>query len=44
LLHSIPDELMLGPRCDRPSQIAVNVAAWPGHLDIEIDCIAAVRY
>ena len=25
-----------------PAQIFVNVPAWPGHFDIEVDCIAAV--
>ena len=25
-----------------PARIFVNVPAWPGHFDIEIDCIAAV--
>jgi 2-iminobutanoate/2-iminopropanoate deaminase len=25
-----------------PSRIFVNVPAWPGRFDIEIDCIAAV--
>ena len=28
---------------DPPSRIFVNVPAWPGPFDIEIDCIAAVR-
>ena len=28
---------------DPPARIFVNVPAWPGHFDIEIDCIAAVR-
>jgi hypothetical protein len=23
-------------------EIFVNVPAWPGHFDIEIDCIAAI--
>ncbi|TDY22088.1 2-iminobutanoate/2-iminopropanoate deaminase [Paraburkholderia sp. BL6665CI2N2] len=27
---------------DPPARIFVCVAAWPGHFDIEIDCIAAV--
>jgi 2-iminobutanoate/2-iminopropanoate deaminase len=27
---------------DPPARIFVNVPAWPGHFDIEIDCIAAV--
>jgi len=26
-----------------PARIFVNVPAWPGHFDIEIDCIAAVK-
>jgi 2-iminobutanoate/2-iminopropanoate deaminase len=26
---------------DPPARIFVNVPAWPGHFDIEIDCIAA---
>jgi len=26
-----------------PARIFVNVPAWPGRFDIEIDCIAAVR-
>jgi len=25
-----------------PARVFVNVPAWPGHFDIEIDCIAAV--
>ena len=25
-----------------PARIFVNVPAWPGHFDLEIDCIAAV--
>ena len=25
---------------DPPARIFVNVPAWPGHFDIEIDCIA----
>jgi len=28
---------------DPPARIFVNVPAWPGRFDIEIDCIAAVR-
>ena len=27
---------------DPPARIFVNVPAWPGHFDIEIDCIAAI--
>ena len=27
---------------DPPARIFVNVLAWPGWFDIEIDCIAAV--
>src|ERR1700761_3552604 len=27
---------------DPPARIFVSVPAWPGHFDIEIDCIAAV--
>jgi 2-iminobutanoate/2-iminopropanoate deaminase len=27
---------------DPPWRIFVNVPAWPGHFDIEIDCIAAL--
>ncbi|MEX3932273.1 RidA family protein [Paraburkholderia phymatum] len=27
---------------DPPARIFVGVPAWPGHFDIEIDCIAAV--
>jgi 2-iminobutanoate/2-iminopropanoate deaminase len=27
---------------DPPARIFVNVPAWPGHFDIEIDCVAAV--
>src|SRR6476469_2112248 len=27
---------------DPPARIFINVPAWPGHFDIEIDCIAAV--
>ena len=27
---------------DPPSRIFVNVPAWPGHFDIEIDCVAAL--
>ena len=26
---------------DPPARVFVNVPAWPGHFDIEIDCIAA---
>jgi 2-iminobutanoate/2-iminopropanoate deaminase len=26
---------------DPPARIFVNVPAWPGHFDIEIDCVAA---
>jgi 2-iminobutanoate/2-iminopropanoate deaminase len=26
-----------------PARIFVNAPAWPGHFDIEIDCIAAVK-
>jgi 2-iminobutanoate/2-iminopropanoate deaminase len=25
-----------------PARIFVNVPAWPGHFDIEIDCVAAI--
>jgi 2-iminobutanoate/2-iminopropanoate deaminase len=25
-----------------PARILVNLPAWPGHFDIEIDCVAAV--
>lgn len=25
---------------DPPARIFVNVPAWPGHFDIEIDCVA----
>jgi 2-iminobutanoate/2-iminopropanoate deaminase len=28
---------------DPPARIFVCVPAWPGHFDIEIDCIAAVK-
>lgn len=28
---------------DPPARIFVNVPAWPGHFDVEIDCIAAVN-
>ena len=28
---------------DPPARIFVCVPAWPGHFDIEIDCIAAVQ-
>lgn len=28
---------------DPPARIFVCVPAWPGHFDIEIDCIAAIR-
>jgi 2-iminobutanoate/2-iminopropanoate deaminase len=28
--------------CSASARIFVNVPAWPGHFDIEIDCIAAV--
>jgi 2-iminobutanoate/2-iminopropanoate deaminase len=28
---------------DPPARIFVNVPAWPGHFDIEIDCVAAVK-
>jgi 2-iminobutanoate/2-iminopropanoate deaminase len=27
---------------DPPARVFVNVPAWPGHFDIEIDCIAFV--
>jgi 2-iminobutanoate/2-iminopropanoate deaminase len=27
---------------DPPARIFVNVPAWPGHFDVEVDCIAAV--
>jgi 2-iminobutanoate/2-iminopropanoate deaminase len=27
---------------DPPARIFVNVPSWPGHFDIEIDCVAAV--
>jgi 2-iminobutanoate/2-iminopropanoate deaminase len=27
---------------DPPARIFVNVPAWPGHFDIEIDCVATV--
>jgi 2-iminobutanoate/2-iminopropanoate deaminase len=27
---------------DPPARIFVSVPAWPGHFDIEIDCIAAL--
>ena len=27
---------------DPPARIFINVPAWPGHFDIEIDCIAVV--
>ena len=27
---------------DPPARVFVNVPAWPGHFDIEIDCIAAI--
>src|SRR5258708_469693 len=26
---------------DPPARVFINVPAWPGHFDIEIDCIAA---
>ena len=29
---------------DPPARIFVNVPAWPGRFDIEIDCIAAVAH
>ena len=32
----------LFPGKDPPARIFVNVPAWPGHFDIEVDCIAAV--
>jgi 2-iminobutanoate/2-iminopropanoate deaminase len=28
---------------DPPARIFVNVPAWPGRFDIEIDCVAAVK-
>ena len=28
---------------DPPARIFVNVPAWPGHFDIEVDCVAAVE-
>jgi len=27
---------------DRPARVFVNVPAWPGHFDIEIDCVAVL--
>src|ERR1700722_15626719 len=27
---------------DPPARIFVNVPAWPGHFDIEVDCVAAM--
>ena len=27
---------------DPPARVFVNVPAWPGHFDIEIDCVAAM--
>jgi 2-iminobutanoate/2-iminopropanoate deaminase len=27
---------------DPPARIFINVPAWPGNFDIEIDCIAAL--
>jgi 2-iminobutanoate/2-iminopropanoate deaminase len=27
---------------DPPARVFVNVPAWPGHFDIEIDCIATI--
>jgi len=27
---------------DPPARIFINVPAWPGHFDIEIDCIATI--
>ena len=27
---------------DPPARVFVNVPAWPGHFDIEVDCIAAI--
>jgi 2-iminobutanoate/2-iminopropanoate deaminase len=27
---------------DPPARVFVNVPAWPGHFDIEIDCVAAL--
>jgi 2-iminobutanoate/2-iminopropanoate deaminase len=27
---------------DPPARIFINVPAWPGHFDIEVDCIASV--
>ncbi|MBV8890129.1 MAG: RidA family protein [Alphaproteobacteria bacterium] len=27
---------------DPPARTFINVLAWPGHFDIEIDCIAAI--
>ena len=29
-------------RWKAPARIFINVPAWPGHFDIEIDCTAAV--
>jgi 2-iminobutanoate/2-iminopropanoate deaminase len=28
---------------DPPARVFVNVPAWPGHFDIEIDCVAALQ-
>jgi enamine deaminase RidA (YjgF/YER057c/UK114 family) len=27
---------------DPPARVFVNVQAWPGHFDIEIDCVAVL--
>jgi len=27
---------------DPPARIFINVPAWPGHFDIEIDCVATI--
>lgn len=28
---------------DPPARIFINVPAWPGHFDIEVDCVAVAR-
>jgi hypothetical protein len=46
--HSAGNEAVgcaIHARCFRknpPARILVNLPAWPGHFDVEIDCVAAV--
>jgi 2-iminobutanoate/2-iminopropanoate deaminase len=33
---------VIGAPIDPPARVFINVPAWPGHFDIEVDCIAFV--